>query len=71
MKIAIVSDNGKNISQHFGRATQYVVVEAEGGRITSREIRLKAGHMDFAAAEHHEQECNCELRSTWLRGRCR
>jgi predicted Fe-Mo cluster-binding NifX family protein len=29
MKIAIVSDDGMTISQHFGRATYYVVVSVE------------------------------------------
>ena len=60
MKIAAVSENGKTISQHFGRATQYVVVNTEDGKIISQETRTKAGHADFAAAGHHGLGCGCE-----------
>jgi predicted Fe-Mo cluster-binding NifX family protein len=60
MKIAAVSDDGKTISQHFGRATQYVVVTAEGDKITSKEIRQKAGHAQFAGSGHQEEHsCGC------------
>jgi predicted Fe-Mo cluster-binding NifX family protein len=60
MKIAAVSDDGKTISQHFGRATQYVVVIAEGEKILSKEVRQKAGHKDFSAGEQHQgHECGC------------
>lgn len=61
MKIAIVSENGKGISQHFGRATQYVVVNTEDGKILSKEIRPRVGHTDFAAAGHHSHGCGCEV----------
>ena len=57
MRIAIVSENGKTISQHFGRATQYIVVNVENGKITSKEIRQKSGHHDFAHSGQGEQEC--------------
>jgi len=60
MKIAVVSDDGKTISQHFGRATQYVVVTVEGDKIVSKEIRQKAGHAQFSSQEHHEEHrCGC------------
>jgi len=60
MKIAAVSDDGITISQHFGKASQYVVINVEEGKITGKEIRPKVGHMDFAATEHHEQHgCGC------------
>jgi predicted Fe-Mo cluster-binding NifX family protein len=52
MKIAAVSDDGINISQHFGRAQYYVVVTTEDGQITASETRPKAGHRTFAAQEH-------------------
>lgn len=52
MKIAAISDDGVNISQHFGRAPLYVVLTVEEGRIVSRESRPKAGHHSFAATEH-------------------
>ncbi len=53
MKIAVVSDDGKTISQHFGRASYYVVVTAEGGKMTAKETRDKAGHHSPGMTEHH------------------
>jgi predicted Fe-Mo cluster-binding NifX family protein len=53
MKIVAVSDDGVTISQHFGRATLYVVVTAEDGKITGKETRSKTGHHTFAA-QHTE-----------------
>ena len=44
MKIAIASDDGKSISQHFGRAPFYVVVAAEDGKVKAKETRPKAEH---------------------------
>lgn len=54
MKIAAVSDDGYNISQHFGRAPYYVVLTIENGVIVSKEQRPKAGHHTFAAHEPHK-----------------
>jgi predicted Fe-Mo cluster-binding NifX family protein len=54
MKIAAISDDGINISQHFGRASLYVVVTAENGKIISKESRAKAGHHSFANLEQHD-----------------
>jgi predicted Fe-Mo cluster-binding NifX family protein len=51
MKIAAVSEDGVTISQHFGRAPFYVVVEE--GKIVARERRDKMGHAQFAG-EHEE-----------------
>ncbi len=44
MKIAVVSDDGKTVSQHFGRAPYYVVLTVEDGKVTNKETRDKAGH---------------------------
>jgi predicted Fe-Mo cluster-binding NifX family protein len=58
MKIAIISDDGITISQHFGRAAQYVVVTVENGKVAGKEQRAKMGHHHFASAEghgHHEE----------------
>jgi predicted Fe-Mo cluster-binding NifX family protein len=54
MKIAAVSDDGINISQHFGRAPYYVVLTVENGVITNKEQRSKTGHHTFAAHEPHK-----------------
>jgi predicted Fe-Mo cluster-binding NifX family protein len=55
MKIAIVSDDGTTISQHFGRAPFYIVVSVENGAIIAREKRDKLGHAHFSGETHaHE-----------------
>ncbi len=54
MKIAAVSDDGYNISQHFGRAPYYVVLTIEDGQVLHKETRPKAGHHTFAAHEPHK-----------------
>jgi len=56
MKIAAVTDDGKTISAHFGRAHAYVVVTVEDGKATERELRSKAGHHDFVHEPHEHGE---------------
>ena len=48
MKIAIITEDGKTISQHFGRAPYYLVVTIENGKIAGSELREKIGHTQFA-----------------------
>ena len=55
MKIAVITDDERTISQHFGRAAYYMVVTLEGGQILSRERRDKLGHAHFASAPHAEE----------------
>jgi predicted Fe-Mo cluster-binding NifX family protein len=54
MKIAVITDDGKTISQHFGRAPYYLVLTIEEGKIVNREMRDKMGHNQFASQEHAE-----------------
>ena len=56
MKIAAITDDGKTISQHFGRAPYYTVVTVEEGKIVSREMREKLGHAHFQSEEHDHSE---------------
>lgn len=51
-KIAVVTDDGKTISMHFGRAAHYLVFTVENGTITGSELRDKMGHRQFSQ-EHH------------------
>jgi predicted Fe-Mo cluster-binding NifX family protein len=44
MKIALVTDDGKTISAHFGRAAYYAVVEIADGQVVGREMREKPSH---------------------------
>lgn len=51
MKIAVISDDGETISEHFGRAPYYVVLTIEGAQIVSSETRPKAGHGVFVGQD--------------------
>lgn len=48
MKIAVATENGSTVSQHFGRAPSYAVLTVVDGRVTDRELRPKAGHQAYA-----------------------
>jgi len=39
MKLAVASQDGVNISQHFGRSRYFLVFEVEDGRILNRSVR--------------------------------
>lgn len=52
MKIALVSDDGMTISQHFGRATHYAVATVEGNKIVALEMREKVGHAQLSSEPH-------------------
>lgn len=64
MKIAVVTDDEKTISAHFGRAQYYVVFTVEdsnpstgsGRHVTGQETRPKANHSQFSGAEHQHGE---------------
>ena len=51
MNIAVVTDDGRTISAHYGRATGYAVFTITDGAITGREQREKAGHHTFSGHE--------------------
>jgi len=52
LKIAAISDDEVHISQHFGRASYYVILTVEEDKIVDSETRPKAGHRTFAAQGH-------------------
>jgi len=56
MKIAFVTDDGVTITQHFGRAGKYLVVEVEEGKEVSRDLRSKLEHTYFRKKEHDYKE---------------
>jgi predicted Fe-Mo cluster-binding NifX family protein len=55
MKIAVVSDDGKTISQHFGRAMYYVVFDVQDGVIKGSELRSKTAHHTEGDSHHHDE----------------
>jgi predicted Fe-Mo cluster-binding NifX family protein len=52
MNIAAITEDGQTISQHFGRASHYLVVTVEDGKIVARELREKVGHVHLQVEEH-------------------
>ncbi len=56
MKIAVITDDGKTISQHFGQAASYMVLSIVDGKISGRELRDKLGHKDFTTEGHSLDE---------------
>ena len=55
MKIAVVTEDGSTISQHFGRAPYYQVITVKDGKIISQERRNKAGHPAMGGPSCHEE----------------
>ena len=56
IKVAAITDDGNTISQHFGRASHYMVVTVEDGKIIDREMREKMGHAQFQEEGHDHLE---------------
>lgn len=56
MKIAAITEDGKTISQHFGRASHYLVITVEDGKIIDRELREKLSHAHFHEEQHDPHE---------------
>ncbi len=56
MKIAIVTDDHKTISAHFGRATYYEIFTIENGAITARQSMPRAHHQHVELDNPHQAE---------------
>lgn len=56
MKIAAITEDGKIISQHFGRAPYYLVLTVEDKKIVACDMRNKLGHAQFSEDGHHHSE---------------
>jgi len=64
IKIAAVTDDGQMLSNHFGMAAQYVVIEVEAGRILSQETRQKphhAIHPDHSKEHAHSEQLHEDM----------
>lgn len=55
MKIAVVTDDGTAVSQHFGLARYYVVLTVEGQQVVGREM-LDRGDILLPVAEHQPHQ---------------
>jgi predicted Fe-Mo cluster-binding NifX family protein len=60
MKIAAVTNDGKSISAHFGRARNYLVMTIENGQIAAQEMRDKSachhGHDHGHGHDAHDHD---------------
>jgi len=57
MKVAVVTNDGETISQHFGRSRYYKIVSVEDGNISNSEVRQRGtGHFaqQQTTEEHHD-----------------
>lgn len=53
MKIAVPTDDGETVSQHFGQAKYFKVFVVENNQVTGSEMREKASHQH---GDHTHQE---------------
>lgn len=60
MKIAAVTENGKTISAHFGKAQHFLVLTIEDGQIVSQELRdkTKCGQHTQVPVSTHEHQAD-------------
>ena len=56
MKIAIVTDDGKRVSAHFGQATHVLVITAEDSKEIAREMRDKPHHSAHDHGHDHNHD---------------
>ncbi|MDH7488165.1 MAG: NifB/NifX family molybdenum-iron cluster-binding protein [Anaerolineae bacterium] len=52
MKIAVVTDDGKTVSKHFGRAAHFAVLTLEGGRVQDVQMRPNPGRESLDLEAH-------------------
>ena len=53
MKVAVVTDDNRTISPHFGRAQYFLVYEIQDGKVMSKETREKSSHNHHDMVELH------------------
>ena len=58
MRIAIPTNDGTSISEHFGRSASFLIFEIENGQIKSRELKTNGMEHSHAqgACDHHSVE---------------
>jgi predicted Fe-Mo cluster-binding NifX family protein len=56
VKIAISTNDGETISQHFGQAKQYLVCTLADGAIVAQELRAKPAHGHGDHGHSHDAE---------------
>ena len=54
MKIAVITDDGNTVSQHFGRAAYYKNFTIEKNQVIESQLVNKLGHNQFSGEAHEE-----------------
>jgi len=69
LKIAVITEDGTTISQHFGKALLYAVITVEDGKVLGKEKRDKTGHhtcdahhAELAPGERHGCDTDSQVR---------
>ena len=53
MKIAVPTNDGTSISEHFGRSAAFLIFEIENGQIKAREMKTNGAHHAQGTCDHH------------------
>jgi predicted Fe-Mo cluster-binding NifX family protein len=56
MRIAIPTNDGTSISEHFGRSAAFLIFETENGQIKGRAMKTNGAHHAQGACGHHSAE---------------
>jgi predicted Fe-Mo cluster-binding NifX family protein len=54
MRIAVPTNDGTSISEHFGRSAAFLIFETENGQIKSRGLKTNAGEHSHPRGEHKD-----------------
>lgn len=71
MRVALASDDGRNISAHFGRAEYYVVAEIRDGAVLSRRLLPKENHNSLRTTELAHRKAHGESPEKVIEGQHR
>ena len=53
MRIALPTNDGTSISEHFGRSAAFLIFEIENGQIKAREMKTNGAHHAQGACDQH------------------
>lgn len=62
MRIAVPTNDGTSISEHFGRSAEFLIFETENGQIKSRKSKSNAGKHSHSQGEckHHSSDASSD-----------
>jgi predicted Fe-Mo cluster-binding NifX family protein len=63
MRIAIPTNDGTSVSDHFGRSAAFLIFDIENGQITNRETRTNGSRHQHADGTCHQQAAGSQSHS--------